>query len=104
MKKNKFIIVALLVLLAKNTSAQVLFTFGKHPVTVDEFRQSFEKNNPDSTNSKTAFQNYLDLYIKFKLKVKAAYDLRMDTLHNQIADRLAFEEQIMPLHFLCHCN
>jgi peptidyl-prolyl cis-trans isomerase SurA len=100
MKKNKFIIVALLVLLAQTTSAQVLFTFGKHPVTVDEFRQSFEKNNPDSTNSKTAFQNYLDLYIKFKLKVKAAYDLRMDTLHNQIADRLAFEEQIMPLHFL----
>jgi parvulin-like peptidyl-prolyl isomerase len=82
------------------TSAQVLFTFGKHPVTVEEYTASFQKNNPDSIKSKTAFNNYLNLYINYRLKVKAAYDLKMDTLPNQIADRRAFEEQIKPIHFL----
>ena len=97
---KKTILVTLVCLYLQNTSAQVLFTYGKHPVTLEAFRASFEKNNPDSIHSKSAFQNYLNLFINFKLKVKAAYDLRMDTLPNQIADRLAFEEQIKPIHQL----
>ena len=90
----------MLLLAAHQGNGQVLFTFGKHPVTVAAFKQSFEKNNPDSTKSQSAFQDYLNLYINFKLKVKAAYDLKMDTLPNQIADRLAFEEQIKPIHMM----
>ena len=90
----------MLLLAAHQGNGQVLFTFGKHPVTVAAFKQSFEKNNPDSTKSQSAFQDYLNLYINFKLKVKAAYDLKMDTLPNQITDRLAFEEQIKPIHMM----
>ena len=90
----------MLLLAAHQGNGQVLFTLGKHPVTVAAFKQSFEKNNPDSTKSQSAFQDYLNLYINFKLKVKAAYDLKMDTLPNQIADRLAFEEQIKPIHMM----
>ena len=97
---KKTMLIALLLFCIKNSSAQVLFTYGKHPVTLEAFKTSFQKNNPDSINSKTAFQDYLNLFINFKLKVKAAYDLKMDTLSNQIADRLAFEEQIKPLHLL----
>jgi peptidyl-prolyl cis-trans isomerase SurA len=82
------------------SSAQVLFTYGKHPVTLGEYTASFQKNNPDSINSKSAFKNYLNLYINYRLKVKAAYDLKMDTLPNQIADRRAFEEQIKSIHLL----
>ena len=82
------------------SSAQVLFTYGKHPVTLQEYTASFQKNNPDSLHSKLAFNNYLNLYINYLLKVKAAYDLKMDTLPNQIADRRAFEEQIKPIHLL----
>jgi peptidyl-prolyl cis-trans isomerase SurA len=100
MKKINILFLTMLLLTAHHSNGQVLFTYGKHPVTVAAFKQSFEKNNPDSTNSKTAFQNYLNLYINFKLKVKAAYDLKMDTLPNQIADRMAFEEQIKPIHML----
>jgi len=97
---KKTILIALLLLCIKNSSAQELFTIGKHPVTLEAFKTSFKKNNPDSIHSKTAFQDYLNLFINFKLKVKAAYDLKMDTLPNQITDRLAFEEQIKPLHLL----
>lgn len=84
----------------KYANTQVIFTYGKHPVSLETLKKSFEKNNPDSAHSKSAFQHYLNLYINFKLKIQAAYDLRMDTLPNQIADRLAFEEQIKPIHFL----
>ena len=100
MRKNNILILLMLLLAAHHSNGQVLFTYGKHPVTVAAFKQSFEKNNPDSTKSKTAYQDYLNLYINFKLRVKAAYDLKMDTLPNQMADRLAFEEQIKPIHML----
>jgi peptidyl-prolyl cis-trans isomerase SurA len=99
MMKKTFLI-TLVCLFLQNATAQVLFTYGKHPVTLETFKASFEKNNPDSVHIKSAFQNYLNLFINFKLKVKAAYDLRMDTLPNQLADRLAFEEQIKPIHLL----
>lgn len=97
---KKTILLTLFSFFLQYSSAQVLFTFGKHPVTVEEYTASFQKNNPDSIKSKTAFNNYLNLYINYRLKVKAAYDLKMDTLPNQIADRRAFEEQIKPIHLL----
>ena len=97
---KKTILLALLSFYLQYSSSQVLFTYGKHPVTLAEYTVSFQKNNPDSINSKSAFYNYLNLYINYRLKVKAAYDLKMDTLPNQIADRRAFEEQIKPIHLL----
>jgi peptidyl-prolyl cis-trans isomerase SurA len=97
---KKTILVTLVCLYIQNTTAQVLFTYGKYPVALEAFKASFEKSNPDSILSKSAFQNYLNLFINFKLKVKAAYDLRMDTLPNQIADQLAFEEQVKPIYLL----
>lgn len=97
---KKIILLALLFICNKKATAQVLFTYGKSPVTLETFSNSFKKNNPDSILSKTAFQDYLNLFINYKLKVKAAYDLKMDTLPNQIADLLAFEEQIKAIHLL----
>lgn len=94
---KKTILIALLLLCIKNSSAQELFTIGKHPVMLETFKASFEKNNPDSIKSKSAFKQYLNLYINFVLKVKAAYDLKMDTLPNQVADFKAYEDQIKHL-------
>lgn len=97
---KKTILLTLFCFYLQYSSAQVLFTYGKHPVTLQEYTASFQKNNPDSINSKSAFNNYLNLYINYRLKVKAAYDLKIDTLPNQIADRRAFEEQIKSIHLL----
>jgi peptidyl-prolyl cis-trans isomerase SurA len=47
-----------------------------------------------------ALENYRDLYIRFRLKVQAAHDLKMDTLPNQNADLKGFEEQIRPMYML----
>lgn len=81
-------------------NGQVLFTYGGKPVSKQEFMASFNKNNSDTSSKKVAAENYLDLYIRFKLKVQAAYDARMDTLANQKADLKGFEEQIRPVFML----
>lgn len=80
--------------------AQVLFTYGGKPVSQQEFMASFIKNNTDTSNRLTALENYRDLYIRFRLKVQAAHDLKMDTLPNQKADLKGFEDQIRPLYML----
>ena len=51
--------------------AQTLFTYGGKPVRKEEFIRAFNKNpSGDTTNRKAALQNYLDLYINYKLKVQ----------------------------------
>ncbi len=74
--------------------AQTLFTYGTHQVTTTEFLRAFQKNNPDTGDYRKAVTEYLDLYTRFRLKVQAAYDARMDTLPNQKADEQGFRRQI----------
>lgn len=60
---------------------EVLFSVDGLVVTADEFQYVFEKNNRGAAKpTKEDFEEYLDLYIKFKLKVKAARDQGLDTL------------------------
>lgn len=76
--------------------SQVLFTYGKNPVSKQEFLSAFNKNkNTDADNSK-ALEDYLNLYINFKLKVQAAKDEGLDTLTSQRNELINFRSQIEP--------
>lgn len=75
--------------------AQVLFTYGPHSVTKQEFLKAFNKNNMQEKTSLQTYKEYLDLYIRFKIKVQAAKDKRMDTLANQKAELSAFRSQVV---------
>ena len=59
----------------------ILFTVGEEKITAREFEYLFKKNhqNRPSEFSKEGVSNYLDLYIKFKLKVKEAFRQGLDT-------------------------
>lgn len=98
----KKILLSLAVITAScfHVKAQVLFTYGGKPVSQQEFMASFNKNNTDTSNRLKALENYRDLYIRFRLKVQAAHDLKMDTLPNQKADLKGFEEQIRLVYML----
>ena len=62
-------------------SSQTLFTYGKQAVDAKEFLKAYQRNNTvPSTNKEKSIRDYLDLYIKSKLKVREAYDRRYDTL------------------------
>ncbi|OWY20712.1 peptidylprolyl isomerase [Sphingobacteriales bacterium UPWRP_1] len=60
----------------------VLFTFGNEKVTKSEFLYVYDKHNAqDSARyTKKSVDEYLDLYINFKLKVKEAESMGLDTL------------------------
>ena len=74
--------------------SQALFTYGHNVVTKDEFLKAYNKNKTATTDKSQALRDYLDLYIKFKLKVQAAKELRLDTLQALEADLQNFRSQI----------
>ena len=74
--------------------AQTLFTYGKNSISKEEFLRAYNKNNTGSNNTEKAYRDYLDLYIRFKLKVAAGYEARMDTLRTQTAELQNFRGQI----------
>ena len=74
--------------------SQTLFTYGNNAVSKDEFLRAYNKNKIAVTDKAMALREYLDLYIKFKLKVKAAKDIRIDTLSSLANDLQNFRTQI----------
>lgn len=74
--------------------SQSLFTYGSHAVSKNEFLRAYNKNKTIVENKDQALKDYLDLYIKFKLKVQAAKDMRLDTLPSLAADLDNFKLQI----------
>lgn len=82
--------------------AQILFTCGNKAVTKDEFAKAFNKNPNIRGTRKKALHDYLELYIKFKLKVQAATDAGLDkdatqqnelqNFRNQVADNIINEQ------------
>ena len=74
--------------------AQTLFTYGNAPVDRAEFIRAYNKNKTPVDNKEKALREYLDLYVKFKLKVKAAMDLQLDTLPQLQYDAQSFRSQI----------
>jgi peptidyl-prolyl cis-trans isomerase SurA len=57
----------------------ILMVVAGESVPKSEFDRVFRKNNKDSVFTETAVREYLDLYINYKLKVKEAESLMMDT-------------------------
>ena len=75
-------------------NAQTLFTYGSNAVSKDEFLRAYNKNKTAVTDKSKALRDYLDLFIKFKLKVKAATDMHLDTLSTLKSDLQNFRSQI----------
>ncbi len=74
----------------------VLFTYGNDSVRVSEFMYTFNKSNPkDVVPTEQDIRDYLELYINFKLKVKEARDLRIDTLPGVINELNIYRAQLL---------
>ncbi len=58
----------------------VVMTVNGVPVPRSEFEYSFNKNNGEGVIDKKSVDEYVDLFINYKLKVAAALDARLDTL------------------------
>ena len=60
------------------SQAQTIFSYGNKQVGKQEFLTAFEKNPGKAAERKKSLNEYLDLYISFKLKVQAAYDAKLN--------------------------
>lgn len=88
------ILIHLLLLISFSSFAQTIFTYGNQTVSKDEFLKAYNKNNTSGKPSAKAYKDYLELYSKYKLKVKAAYDERLDTLPTLAVEMQNFRNQI----------
>ncbi len=84
LSKFTFLLAALLsfsVLTGQNNlDKKPLVTIGNEIITVNDFVKVYEKNNVlTDSNYRESMQEYLNLYINFKLKVLEAEALQMDT-------------------------
>jgi peptidyl-prolyl cis-trans isomerase SurA len=92
---KKVFIVCATALFANITFAQNLFTYGKWETSKSEFLRAYNKNKPSTTDKEKAMREYLELYTNFKLKVKAAQELRLDTISQIKYDVQNFREQVI---------
>ncbi len=77
-----------------NANAQTIFTYGSTPVSKDEFLRVYQKNNHTISYDEKSVREYLELYENFKLKVKAAEDLGMDTLEGFKQELEGYRKQL----------
>jgi len=76
-----FLFTFLLFTMAKSSSAQTLFTYGSYKEDAKNFVRMYNANKNSSDKTvQSNLQQYLNLYIQSKLKVREALDNRLDTL------------------------
>ena len=67
--------------LSAQNRKDILFTVEDQPVYVNEFMRVFNKNRDIVVEeNKKSIDEYLELFINYKLKLKQAYDLKYDTI------------------------
>jgi len=83
----------------------ILFTVGDAEVGVSEFDYIYSKTNgQEATYTDASLREYLDLYVKFKLKVQEAKRIKMDTIpklqreldtyRRQLADSYLMDKEV----------
>ncbi len=95
MKKIALVITLLVSAFAQAQDDQTLFTIGDDKISADEFKAVYLKNRDigKDIDPKTP-REYLDLYINFKLKVKEAREMGMDTVPSFIREFGNYRKQL----------
>lgn len=71
----------------------VVMTINGQPVTRSEFEYSYNKNNAEGVIDKKSVDEYVDLFINYKLKVIAAQAARMDTARSFKTEFASYRDQ-----------
>ena len=92
------ILFAALLLAATAVSAQtqddpVVMTINGQPVLRSEFEYSYNKNNAEGVIDKKNVEEYVDLFVNYKMKVQAAKDAHLDTLKSFKDEFASYRDQ-----------
>jgi len=92
---NKNIVVAVVLLLSSfSVKSQELMNISGESVSVQEFENTLMKNNQDKEVTKEYLDNYVDLFINYKLKVIHAKELGLDKDEAFISELEVYRKQL----------
>lgn len=96
MKKNVLVFcIGLFCSLSFAQNNEVILSVGEDNITLDEFKAIFLKNNHnDSTITKEYLNDYMQLFINFRLKVKEAKELKYDTIAAFVNELAMYRNQL----------
>ena len=87
-------------LCAQSYAKKTLITLGDKKISAQEFMDTYEKNNVKTdVIDKKDVDEYLSLYIDFKLKVTEAEDLKMDTVPSFVKELGNYRDQLAKPYF-----
>ena len=97
MKKIAFLVASLMVGLSAvaQTGDPVVMKINGKNITRSEFEYSFNKNNSDGVLDKKTVEEYVPLFVDFKLKVAEAESQRIDTLGTIRKELDGYKEQMV---------
>ena len=75
---------------------RVLLTINGEPIMASEFMYIYEKNNQETSIEKKSMEEYLDLFINFKLKVTEAVAQGVDTTEAFKKELAGYRAQATP--------
>ena len=90
----KNLLLLLLTLNLNSFSQEVLLNIEDEKITLDEFSHIFNKNNDNEKIDKEYLDEYIELFINFKLKVKEAKNLGFDTVSTFIDELNGYRKQL----------
>ncbi len=80
---------------------KVLVSIADEKIKVEDFMFIYNKNNTQTTMQEpTSIEDYLDLFINFKLKVKEAEELQLDTISEFKNELAGYREQLAKPYFI----
>lgn len=79
MKKFIFSIATLFIAMSAVAEDQVLMTINGKPIMASEFMYIYQKNNQGTNAEQKTMDDYVDLFVNFKLKVEEALSRGLDT-------------------------
>ena len=80
---------------ASTTDDPVIISIDGKPVLKSEFEAVFFKNNPTRTiKDQKSVDEYVDLFVNFKLKVREAEEMGLDTAKNFISELAGYRKQL----------
>ena len=87
------------VTLSQSMADPIIMTVAGVDVPRSEFEYSYNKNNTDGVIDKKTVEEYVDLFINYKLKVQAALDARLDTLTSFRKEFAQYrDQQVVPTY------
>lgn len=89
-----FLLVAFSALALANSTDTTLMTIGGRDISLGEFEYLYHKNNQVAATESSSLDDYIDLFINFKLKVIAAEEAGYDTVPSFIKELSGYRDQL----------